>query len=177
VHTTPDGEELMMEEFRGAALVAATITLGLSAGLFAAFSYAVMPGLNRADDRSFVEVMQRINVAILNPWFAICFLGALVLTALATVLQFGADRRPALPWLLAGLVLYVVVLAVTFAVNVPLNNALAEAGDADRIADLAAVRERFEAAWVRWNVVRAVLAVAAFGCVTWALLLYGRVTG
>ena len=44
------------------------------------------------------------------------------------------------------------------------------------MADLAAVRERFgEAKWIRWNIVRAVMSTAAFGCLTWALVLYGRV--
>ena len=52
-----------------AALVAAVITNGLMAGLFAAYSYAVMPGLGRAGDRTFVEAMQQTNAAILNGWF------------------------------------------------------------------------------------------------------------
>ncbi|MER6824390.1 DUF1772 domain-containing protein, partial [Streptosporangium sp. NPDC000563] len=33
---------------------------------------------------------------------------------------------------------------------------------------------RFEAAWVRWNLVRTLACVAAFGCLTWALVVYGR---
>ena len=61
-----------------ATLVAATITNGLMAGLFAAYSYAVMPGLGRTDDRTFVEAMQQTNAAILNGWFGICFGGALL---------------------------------------------------------------------------------------------------
>ena len=59
-------------------LLAATVTTGLMAGLFAAFSYAVMPGLGRAGDAAFVEGMQKINVAILNGWFGICFGGAVL---------------------------------------------------------------------------------------------------
>ena len=59
-----------------------------------------------------------------------------------------------LPWIAAALVLYVATLVITIGFNVPLNNELAAAGDPDRIRDLAAVRERFEAAWVRWNIAR-----------------------
>jgi uncharacterized membrane protein len=136
-----------------------------------------MPGLGRAGDRTLVEGMQRINVAILNGWFAIGFGGALVFTTLAVVLQLGGDRRTILLWTVAALVLYVAVLVITFTVNVPLNNELNAAGDPDRIADLAAVRELFEATWVRWNVARTVLSTAAFGCLTWALVLYGRTGG
>jgi uncharacterized membrane protein len=170
-----DTERVMMDVFRGISLVAATITMGLAAGLFYTFSISVMPGLGRTADRSFVDAMQRINVAILNGWFALAFGGALVCTALATLLQLGAEGRAVLLWTVAALVLYGTVLGITFAVNVPLNNELNAAGAPDRIADLAAVRERFEATWVRWNVVRAVASTAAFGCLTWALLLYGRV--
>ncbi|MET9647906.1 anthrone oxygenase family protein [Streptomyces syringium] len=163
-----------MGTLQAVALMAATLTVGLVAGLFFAFACAVMPGLRRSDDRAFVEVMQRINVAILNGWFLFCFLGAPVFTGLATALHLRADGRAALPWTIAGLVLYAVVLIVTAAVNVPLNNRLEAAGPPGGGAGAAAVRERFEATWVRWNLVRAVASTAAFGALAWALVLHGR---
>jgi uncharacterized membrane protein len=67
-----------------------------------------------------------------------------------------------------------IALGVVVGFNVPLNNELAAAGDPDHIADLAAVRERFEASWVRWNIARAVTSSAAFGCLIRALVLHGR---
>src|SRR6478672_64334 len=85
-----------------AALVAAVITNGLMAGLFAAYSYAVMPGLGRASARTFVEAMQQTNAAILNGWFGICFGGAVVFAAAATVLYRG---RPGWGWIVVGLAL------------------------------------------------------------------------
>ena len=90
-------------------------------------------------------------------------------TALAVLLHRG---RPGFGWIVAGLVLYAAVLAVTFAVNVPLNNRLDAA-----TGDPAAARAAFEAAWVRWNLVRTVLSTAAFGCLCWALVLHGRLSG
>ncbi|MBH5335854.1 DUF1772 domain-containing protein [Streptomyces pactum] len=163
---------------RGGTLIAATVATGLSAGLFHAFACAVMPGLRKAGDRTFVETMQRINVAIVNGWFLATFLGALLLTGAAVVchLPAGAGRR-VLPWLIAALALYLAMFVITVAVNIPLNDELAAAGAVERIADPAAVRERFEAVWVRWNTVRAVLSAAAFACLTWALVLHGRTTG
>jgi uncharacterized membrane protein len=152
-------------------LVAATVTMGLIAGLFYAYACSVMLGLRQTDARTFVYAMQRINVAILNGWFLACFLGALVLTVLAVALQIGQERRPALPWTVAALILYLAVLVVTGRVNVPLNNELAAAAEVDRTVDLAAVRARFEDRWVRWNVVRAVASTAAFGCLAVALAL------
>ena len=160
----------MTTSWATATLVAATITNGLMAGLFAAYSYAVMPGLGQTDDRTFVQAMQQTNAAILNGWFGICFGGALLFAAAAAVLHLG---RPGLPWIVAGLVLYAAVLVITFRVNVPLNDRLAAAGAPATLADPAAVRAAFEGVWVQWNVVRAVCSTAAFGCLVGALAVRG----
>jgi uncharacterized membrane protein len=157
-----------MELLRGAALVAATVTMGLITGLLYGFACAVMPGLAKLDDRTFVITFQRINVAIVNAWFLLSFLGALVFAVLAAVLHLGTN---ALPWILAALVLYLVAVGITVRANIPLNNQLAAAGEADH----AAARQRFEAPWVRWNVARTLAATAALGCLAWALVEYGRI--
>jgi uncharacterized membrane protein len=164
----------VLEVLRGAALVAATLATGLQAGLHYAFAVSVMPGLSRVDDRAFVEAMQQINVAILNPWFFLSFFGAPVLTIVAAGLHLPPAVRAALPWIAAAIVLNGVGFVLTVGMNVPLNDALAAAGSPDRIADLAQVRASFEAAWVRWNIARAVAFTAALGCLTWALVIYGR---
>lgn len=162
-----------MELAQGITLIAATITMGLVAGLFYTFAHDIMPGLGRTDDRTFVAGFQAIDTAINNPWHAIAFVGAPVFTALALALQLGADDRSLVVWIVAALALYAVVLVITFRVNLPLNFEIQAAGEPDNIADLAAVRNRFESRWVRWNVARAVLSTAAFGCLTWALVLFG----
>ena len=159
-----------------ATLVAATVTAGLMAGLFAAFWYAIMPGLAKAGDLAFVDGMQRINVAVLNGWFGLCFAGALVFSVVAAILHAGTERRSVLPWIVAGAVLYLVVLVITFAANVPLNDRLEAAGDPGRIPDLHAVRAQFETAWVRWNAVRTLACTLSFGCLAWALVLHGRLS-
>ncbi|KAF4405948.1 DUF1772 domain-containing protein [Streptomyces lycii] len=158
------------------ALLLGTLTTGLMAGLFAAFSYAIMPGLHRGDHRTFVAAMQQINRAILNPWFMSCFMGAIVALGAATALHWSGDRRVALPFVIASLALYLLVFLVTVAVNVPLNEQLdaAELPAGGDGAGLAAVRERFESSWVFWNLVRAVACIASFGCSAWALVLHGR---
>lgn len=161
---------------RTASLVLATLAMGLMAGLFFAWAQGIMPGLGRSGDRTFVEAMQEMNRAILNGWFALAFGGAVVLTALAGAMHLRADGRSLLPWIGAALVLYLAVLVITGAVNVPLNNQIEAAGPVAKIPDLAAVRAHFETTWVRWNVVRAVLNTGAFGCLLWALVLHGRLT-
>jgi uncharacterized membrane protein len=165
----------MVELVRGGALVLAAITAGIMTGVFQLYAHTVMPGLGRTDDRTFVGAFQAMDRAIVNPLFLVTFLGPFGFTALAAALGLGDDSRALLPWLVAALVLYLVVLVVTFRANVPRNDALKAAGDPDAIADLAAVRKRFdEARWIRWNLVRAVSCTAAFACLAWALVLFGR---
>lgn len=69
--------------------------------------------------------------------------------------------------------MYAVAFLLTSGVNVPLNNELARAGDPARIADPAAVRDRFEDTWVAWNAVRAVLCTAALALLLRASYLMG----
>lgn len=165
-----------MDFWRGGTLIAATLTTGLMAGLFFSFSVAVMPGLAQSDDRTFVGGMQGINRAIQNGWFLLSFMGALIFAALATFFHLRGGASKALPWIIVGLVLYVVVLVITFALNIPLNNELDAAGNGhpDGIADLAGTRKHFEATWVALNHVRTIVSTAAFASLMWALVQFGR---
>jgi uncharacterized membrane protein len=158
----------------GLVLAAAVVTMGLWTGIEFAYASSVMPGLADSSDRAFVEVMQNINEASENPVFFAGVFGALLLTGAAVVLQASQGGGPALRWTVAALVLYVVSIAVTVGANVPLNEEIVDAGNPDRIADLAAVRGDFEGPWVAWNIVRTVCSVAALGCLAWALVLYRR---
>ncbi|MEV5598234.1 anthrone oxygenase family protein [Streptomyces sp. NPDC052496] len=169
----------MYDTLRTSTLFAATVASGLLAGLFFAFSCAVLPGLRQAGDGVFVETVQRVNSAILNGWFALVFVGAPLLTAAAAALHLRADARAAFPWLAAALLLHVVALAVTFAFSIPLNDALAAAGDPPHLgaAGLGAARARFEVPWTRWNLVRTLTTAAALGCLVRGLVLHGRLTG
>ncbi|MEV6512198.1 anthrone oxygenase family protein [Streptomyces sp. NPDC051642] len=148
----------------GWVLGAATVAMGLIAGVFYVFACAIMPALARSDDRVFVEVMRNINDVIQNPVFFLSFMGALVL---AGVSAWQARGRPYRGWVWAGLVAYASAFVVTVAFNIPLNDGLADT------ADVGVARERFEAAWVGWNVVRAVLSTVGVGCLVRGLVLYG----
>jgi uncharacterized membrane protein len=78
---------------------------------------------------------------------------------------------------LAAFALYLFVVVSTLAVNVPRNDEIKRAGDPDEIADLGAVRQRFdERRWMRWNAARAVMSLAAFACLLWALVEFSRRT-
>jgi uncharacterized membrane protein len=154
-------------------LGAALVAIALVTGLIFTFSVAIMPNLADADDRTFVATMQRFND---NPVFVISFTAALVLIILAVVLQRHHRPRDAMRWTVAALVLYAIVVAVTAGLHIPLNDEIDRAGDPDRIADLANVRDDFEGPWVAGNIVRTVLSTASVATLARALLLYGRST-
>lgn len=165
----------MSEVLREVVLIAATMTMGLMAGVFGIYGNAIMPGLQRTDDRTFIAAFQSIDRSIINPAFMVTFFGALALSALAALLHLVADGRPVLPWIASALVLYLFVFIVTIRVNVPRNNEIKAAGDVDRITDPHGVRERFdEARWVRWNHARTVATTVAFGLLAWALVESGQ---
>jgi uncharacterized membrane protein len=167
------GAELTaVDLLRAGLLMAATLSVGLVAGVFALYAHTIMPGLRKTDDRTFVRAFQSIDRAIINPWFlGGGFFGALAFTIGALVLHLD---RTGLPWIGAALVLYAITVAITLAINVPLNDAIKAAGDLDRPADLAAVRKAFnEPRWTSWNLVRVVTTTAAFGLLAWALVLLG----
>ena len=160
---------------RTVVLMGATMTMGLAAGVFALYAHTIMPGLRATDDRTFVGAFQAIDRAIINPWFmTTAFLGPLVLAIAATIVNL---THPPSAWVAAALVLYLVAVVITIAVNVPLNDAIKAAGDPGRIADPGRVRAQFhETRWAAWNVVRVLTSTAAFGCLAWALVVHGRAT-
>ncbi|NIK61111.1 DUF1772 domain-containing protein [Kribbella shirazensis] len=161
-----------MNGLRVASLLAATMTTGLVAGVYAIYANAFMPGLAQTDDKTFVAAFQAVDRAILNPLFlGLGFVGALLFTLLAGLFSL---KENALPWIAVAFVLYLVTMILTVAVNVPLNDALKAAGDPATI-DVAAARAAFdESRWRAFNLVRAVLATISFGFLGWALYLTGR---
>ncbi|MFR9676651.1 DUF1772 domain-containing protein [Streptomyces sp. TR06-5] len=155
--------------WQGIALVGATLLTGVMAGLYFAFSIAVMPGLAACEDRTYVEAMRSVNDKILNAWFGLAFAGAPLLILVAGALHLDGDDTRLVFWTLAAFLLYALTLGITFRVNVPLNDHL----DSDEV-EPGEARARFQSRWVRWNHVRTVLSTAALGCLAWALVLHGH---
>ncbi|MGO1562759.1 MAG: anthrone oxygenase family protein [Actinomycetaceae bacterium] len=148
-------------------IVAATVGNGLTAGLLLGFSCAVLPGLGRADDATFVTTFRVVNRAIQNPVFGLVFAGT-PLVAAASVVAVGVGDRSVMPWVVAGLAGSAVTIAITFARNIPLNDALDEAPTATA-AGLRAARTAFEGPWSRWNAVRTLASTVATACLARAL--------
>jgi uncharacterized membrane protein len=166
----PNGTDRSADIVLGAAVFA----MGLVAGLYFFSSIAVMPALTAADDRTLIDAMQQMIDKIENPAFFLAFLGAPVLATVALVQARGSGAPETTGWIVAALALYTVMVIITFAVNIPLNEDLQNAGDPARIEDPAAVRDDFVTPWVAWDIVRTVVSIGAFGSLVWALVLRGR---
>jgi uncharacterized membrane protein len=155
-------------------LAAAVIAMGLLAGLFYFSAIAVMPALTAADDRTLVDAMQQMIVKIENPAFFLTLLGAPALAVAALIQARSSGSARITGWIVAGLAFYTVMVVITFAVHIPLNEDLTAAGDPARIENLAEVRDDFATPWVAWDIVRTLSSTAAFGSLVWALVLRGR---
>ena len=132
------------------------IATALMAGFFWSFSVVVMDGLRLLPPLEAMRAMQAINAAVRNALFALGFFGTPILcllVLLALVLPAGRSVGGLVAAL--GAVLYLALaFVVTFAKNVPLNEALAAATGAEQW-------NAFLDPWVFWNHVRTVGSLAA----------------
>ena len=149
------------------------IATGLMSGLWYGWTVSVIPGTRRVADSNYVDTMQHINRAIINPAFIVPFMGIPVLLGVAALVQFrnGDARRG---WLLLGAAgTYTVgVLGVTIGGNVPLNDALDTfdlANSTDQ--DIGSRRHTYETPWNRWHYLRTTANVAAFALTAAAALV------
>ncbi|GAB5527693.1 MAG: DUF1772 domain-containing protein [Roseivirga sp.] len=137
---------------------------GLSAGLFYAWAVSVIPGTKRLADQGYLEAMQQINRAILNPGFFAIFFGAMVLMLLSAYLEFKTDMGSSFYFTLAALIVYVVgTFGVTAAGNVPLNEAL-DLIELNQLSldELKITRQNYELKWNRLHHVRTACSVISF---------------
>lgn len=157
-------------------LAAAAVATGLSAGLYYAYACSVMIALGKFDDKTYVEVMNKINVVILNPVFMFSFLGSVAFSIAAAAFHLRSDLRPVLIWIAAATVLNLSSLLISGGFNIPLNNHLATATDAVGTVDFAGLRKDFETPWAAWNIVRALANTAASAALAMALVQHGKLT-
>lgn len=152
---------------------AAALGAALMAGLYFAFSVAVMGALARIAPASGMAAMQSINVVILNPWFLLAFFGTAVLCAILAIMALLRWSEPGAALLLFACALYLIGnIAVTMIFNVPLNNALAAADPAS--ADGAAVWSRYLSTWTQWNHLRTLSCLAALALLVGAIYMQGK---
>ena len=155
------------------AMVAAATAVGcgVMAGLFFAFSIAVMPGFRRIAPASGLSAMQAINLAIVSPLFLLVFLGTAVTSAVLVIAMIwkGIDLLTA-HFILGGVLYLAGVILGTAVVNVPMNNGIA--GLDVSSAESAGPWHDYLRRWTAWNHVRTISALLAtallgFGLMAW----------
>lgn len=152
-----------MAVFVFALTLAATLTCGLVAGVFFAFSSFVLRALARLPAERGIAAMQSVNRTVLNPLFLGVFVGAALLSLVLAVVAVPRWGQDGSAWALAGGVLYVFgAFVLTGVVHVPRNDALLRVrADSEEGARLWA---RFVPVWGAWNHVRTVAALGASAC-------------
>ena len=152
---------------------AAALGCALMAGLFFAFSVAVMGALARIQPPEGIRAMQSINRVILNPLFLIIFLGTAAVCLLVAVTSLWRWQEAGAACMVTGCVLYLVgTFLVTMLFNVPLNNALDAAAPSS--PDGARLWARYLSTWTAWNHVRAITSTAATAALMIGLYLQAR---
>ncbi len=147
------------------ALSAAILTTGLISGFFYAYACSVSLGLALLPDEQYIEAMQAINATVRNGVFAFSFFGAVFSLLVALALHSTRPRSRRFILVALAAMLYIGGgFMVTFLVNVPMNEELAQVGETV-FADpetLAQVRAEYEGPWNFWNGVRTVFSSLAF---------------
>ncbi|MBL4755983.1 MAG: DUF1772 domain-containing protein [Flavobacteriales bacterium] len=139
-------------------LIIATLSSGLIAGLFYAWSISVTPGLAKITDESYLVAFQSMNRAILNPAFFIFFFGLLLLLPLLCYLYYQAPAGIQFWCILAATVLYLLgVMAITILGNVPMNNTLEGLQIGSMTPqEMESFRLGFESKWNNLNMIRTI---------------------
>lgn len=154
-------------------LFAAILLTGLSAGLFYAWEFSVIPGTKKVGDHTYIETMQSINRAIINPAFMLIFFGSLAVQILST---FQFKGTPAFWFLVVATAIYFLgTILVTIMGNVPLNNAL----DVVEIKNLSPdqlinQRSHYEPRWNRLHTIRTTFSVISFMLLLFTAFIYSR---
>ena len=155
-------------------LFAATILVGLSAGLFYAWLVSVIPGTRKVADINYLETMQSINRAILNPAFFLIFIGSPIVMAISSIQQWNSG--PTFWFLLGATLVYLVgTFGVTIWGNVPLNDML-DTLNLSEITETEIIefRSNYEKKWNMWHWVRTVFSVISFLLMLAGVISYAK---
>tara|TARA_R110001599_G_scaffold84671_1_gene227913 strand:- start:450 stop:950 length:501 start_codon:yes stop_codon:yes gene_type:complete len=156
-------------------LFGAVILTGLSAGLFYAWSVSVIPGTQKVSDSTYLETMQSINRAILNPAFFLIFFGSLVFLSIGSISQFNTSKTTFWIMLTASVLYSVGTIGVTALGNIPLNNQLDLLNLSNMASDkIQEFRKFYEINWNRLHLIRTVFATASFVLSVIAVFTFSR---
>lgn len=149
----------------------AVLTTSLVAGIVLANSNSVMPGLRKADDRTFVLSIRHLNSSVANPLFLIISNGALLAQIGFVVLAVYLQQFDKVVLGSIALIGYVATLLITFIGNLPLNRAIISAELPARESGWNELRVRFESRWTLLNHSRTLMCILSVSVLLVALLI------
>lgn len=160
----------MLDNLITVSLAVATISAGIMAGVYFAFSAFIMHAFDQLGPVKATDAMNAINDVILRSWFMLLFFGSTLLYfVLIVVAVLSVDMAGR--WLLfsAG-VIYVFGMFISTAVfNVPLNNRLAKVhGDDAAKPELWSL---YYKNWTKWNHLRGICSLIAMMLSMYLLVL------
>ena len=159
---------------RGVA-VAAVVCFGAIFGFFYAWVCSTMWGLDDADPRVAIEAMQAMNGSVRNGVFFPAFFLTPVVGAVAAALLRRDRRSRAAVMFAAASALYLVGgLILTMAVNVPMNEDLADVVVPDDLDAARAIWDDYSGRWQVFNQLRTVAAGLALTLAAIGLTGVGR---
>ncbi|TDC95264.1 anthrone oxygenase family protein [Actinomadura sp. 7K507] len=165
----------MRSTLAGASVTLSIIMAAGMAGTYFAFSTGVLPGLNAARPQSAIEAMQGMNQKIQNPLFIAMFLLLPVVAIAAGVLLLTLDEKSAaILFFAAAGVYFAGALLPSFAVNIPMNNALDGTTIPADTAEAAKIWSDHSGRWTVWNNVRAVSSWASVLAMSLGVYLWGK---
>lgn len=149
------------------------LLLGLMSGFFYAYSVDVMIALDRLAPAQAIEAMQSINFVVRNPVFFITFFLTPILCFLTgALLLTGASRTSGILIVAAGAFYLLFALLPTIAVNVPMNEALAELSAQSVAANSQVIWDEYSPTWTFWNTLRTITSLIATAIAGVGLLKY-----
>lgn len=149
---------LLLTLIAGVALLAS----GAIFGFFYAWVCSTMWGLDAAPPQVAIQAMQAMNASVRNAVFAPAFFGTPLILLAAAALAFGAGAgRAGALFSVAAAVYIGGAFLPTMLVNVPMNEALAQAGlpaDPEQARD---IWQDYSPRWQVWNQIRTVASGAS----------------
>jgi uncharacterized membrane protein len=157
----------MIDTYPRGLTLAAAIGVGITAGVYFAFSTFVMTALRRLSHSQAITAMNAINKAAPNPLFMLALFGTGIICILLMISGFQHRDDPAAAWQIAGSALYLLSVLVTVTYHIPHNDALMKI-DPDGTG-AGATWSHFYSGWMAWNHVRTLAAIGGTASLVLAL--------
>ncbi|MDJ0639083.1 MAG: DUF1772 domain-containing protein [Paracoccaceae bacterium] len=131
-------------------------------GFFYAWVCSTMWGLDAADPRVAIQAMQAMNASVRNMVFAPAFFGTPIALIAAGALAFTSGRKwAAIAFAAAGVTYFFGGMVLTMAVNVPMNDALAEVAVPADLDQAKEIWSAYSSKWQFFNQIRTVASCLA----------------